>query len=83
MPLDHSQDIPVLMIETERLIIRPLTDNKMVGDLCFMGEPGESGEIEIGYGTYEEFRQKGYMTEAVGGMIQWAHGQPGVYAVLA
>jgi RimJ/RimL family protein N-acetyltransferase len=141
----NFQDIPVLMIETERLIIRPLTynqllkylkadnsleqelnlnatsriipaalreafeqtilpnaadrgknylystlwtmiskaDNKMVGDLCFMGEPNDSGEIEIGYGTYDEFRQKGYMTEAVGGMIQWAERQPGVYAVLA
>src|SRR5664279_6134277 len=36
-------------------------ENKMVGDLCFVGEPNENGEIEIGYGTYDEFKKKGYM----------------------
>jgi ribosomal-protein-alanine N-acetyltransferase len=30
-------------------------ENKMVGDLCIYGEPNTDGEIEIGYGTYEEF----------------------------
>jgi len=29
-------------------------ENKMVGDLCFIGEPNTDGEIEIGYGTYDE-----------------------------
>ena len=38
-------------------------ENKMVGDLCIIGEPNADGEIEIGYGTYEEFRNKGFMTE--------------------
>jgi len=28
--------------------------NQMVGDLCFMGEPNHSGEVEIGYGTYRQ-----------------------------
>lgn len=27
-------------------------ENKMVGDLCIVGEPNAEGEIEIGYGTY-------------------------------
>jgi len=58
-------------------------ENKMVGDLCFTGEPNENGEIERGYGTYEEFRKKGFMTEAVGGMIQWAAKQPKVKSVIA
>lgn len=57
--------------------------NKMVGDLCFMGEPNVDGEIEIGYGTYEEFRKKGFMTEAVRGMIKWAAKQPNVKSMLA
>jgi RimJ/RimL family protein N-acetyltransferase len=55
----------------------------MIGDLCFMGEPNIDGEIEIGYGTYAEFRKNGYMTEAVGGMLQWAKNQPNVLKVLA
>jgi [ribosomal protein S5]-alanine N-acetyltransferase len=58
-------------------------DNKMVGDLCFIGEPNANGEIEIGYGIYEEFRKNGFMTEAVAGMINWAKKQSGVRSILA
>jgi len=59
------------------------TDNKMVGDLCFVGEPNADGEIEIGYGTYDEFQRRGFMTEAVAGMIEWAKQQPEVKAIIA
>ena len=45
-------------------------DNQMVGDLCIVGEPNSIGEIEIGYGTYDEFQGKGYMTEVKSGMIE-------------
>ena len=58
-------------------------ENKMVADLCFVGEPNEVGEIEIGYGTYEEYKNKGIMTEAVGAMIKWAKSQERVKAILA
>ncbi len=54
-----------------------------VGDLCFKGEPDEKGEIEIGYGSYDAYRKKGYMTEAVGGMVHWARGENGVRAMIA
>lgn len=58
-------------------------ENKMVGDLCIVGEPNAEGEIEIGYGTYEEFQNRGYMTEAVGGIIKWAINQPNVTSIIA
>jgi RimJ/RimL family protein N-acetyltransferase len=58
-------------------------DNKMVGDLCFVGTPNADGEIEIGYGTYDIFAGNGYMTEAVGGMISWAKKQPEIRAIVA
>lgn len=58
-------------------------DNKMVGDLCFVGAPNAEGEIEIGYGTYEIFAGLGFMTEAVGGMISWAKNQPEILAIIA
>jgi len=58
-------------------------ENKMVGDLCFFGEPNAEGEIEIGYGTYEEFRKRGFMTEAIRGMIQWAKKQPNIKSIRA
>lgn len=57
--------------------------NRMVGDICFYGEPNENGEVEIGYGTYAAFQGKGYMTEAVGAMVRWATRQPNVKTVLA
>jgi [ribosomal protein S5]-alanine N-acetyltransferase len=59
------------------------TENKMIGDLCIVGEPNENGEIEIGYGTYEEFKNKGFMTEIVGGIIEWAKTQPIVKSIIA
>jgi len=57
--------------------------NKMVGDLCIVGEPNADGEIEIGYGTYEEFQGKGFMTEIVGGIIEWTKMQPIVKSITA
>jgi [ribosomal protein S5]-alanine N-acetyltransferase len=58
-------------------------ENKMIGDLCIVGEPNAEGEIEIGYGTYDEFQGKGYMTEIVKGIITWAKTQPGVKSITA
>ncbi len=46
-------------------------ENRIIGDLCFYGEPNSDGEIEIGYGTYKEYRKRGFMTEAVGELIKW------------
>jgi ribosomal-protein-alanine N-acetyltransferase len=59
------------------------SEHKMVGDLCFFGEPNENGEIEIGYGTYENFRGNGYMKEAVGAIIVWASSQASVKTIKA
>ena len=58
-------------------------ENKMIGDLCIVGEPNADGEIEIGYGTYEEFQGKGFMTEIVGGIIEWTKKQMRVKAIIA
>ncbi len=57
--------------------------NKMVADLCIVGEPNAAGEIEIGYGTYEAFQKKGFMTEAIAGMVGWAKSQPNVSSIIA
>ena len=58
-------------------------ENKMVGDLCILGEPNANGEIEVGYGTYDKFQNRGFMTEAVSGMITWAKTQTEVTAIIA
>lgn len=59
------------------------SENKMVGDLCFVGEPNAEGEITIGYGLYEDFRRQGFMAEAVKGIVSWAAQQPRVKFILA
>ena len=58
-------------------------ENKMIGDLCIVGEPNLEGEIEIGYGTYDEFQGKGFMTEIVGGIIEWTKTQQVVKSIIA
>lgn len=57
--------------------------NMMVADLCIIGEPNVTGEIEIGYGTYEEFQNKGFMTEIVGGIIEWAKSHSNIKSLTA
>lgn len=59
------------------------SENKMVGDVCMYGEPNEAGELEIGYGTYDEFQNQGFMTEMVGGMISWIGTQKKAISIIA
>lgn len=58
-------------------------ENKIVGDICMYGEPNLDGEIEIGYGTYVQFQNKGYMTEIVNGIINWAKNEKSVKSIIA
>lgn len=46
--------------------------NRITGHIHFKGKPDETGMIEIGYRTYEEFKGNGYTTEAANLMINWA-----------
>jgi ribosomal-protein-alanine N-acetyltransferase len=59
------------------------SSHTIVAELGFKGKPNERGEIEIGYGTMYNHRKKGFMTEAVAGMIRWAFEQPEVRWILA
>lgn len=63
-----------------------ITDNKTgaaIGDICFKGAPKE-GAVEIGIGINPEFTGKGYGTETMKYMINWAfnHGAYIVYALV-
>jgi [ribosomal protein S5]-alanine N-acetyltransferase len=53
-------------------IIIEKEENAIIGGICFHGEPDINGEVEIGYGTDDEYRNRGYMTETIAGMILWA-----------
>ena len=58
-----------MILETERIII---------GGVCFKGPPDEDGAVEIGYGIEPEYWNRGYTTEALIALIDWAQKQPDV-----
>lgn len=63
------------------IILKP--ERKVVGDLCLQGGPNAAGEIEIGYGTYDSFHNQGFMSEALGGLVQWARTCPDLQTMVA
>ncbi|WP_131537659.1 GNAT family N-acetyltransferase [Pedobacter nototheniae] len=64
-------------------IIISKKEKAIVGDISFVGKPDQDGEIQIGYGTYKAFRGRGFMTEAVGRIIEWAKQQTEVKSIFA
>lgn len=48
------------------------SDGTIIGDLGFKGAPDDEGSVEIGYGLLENYWHKGYATEAVGALMDWA-----------
>ncbi|MBA7585138.1 hypothetical protein ES708_27108 [subsurface metagenome] len=58
-------------------------ENRIIGGLCFKGRPDEQGRVEIGFGMQDEHRCKGYTTEAVKELINWAFIQEKVLSVIA
>ena len=55
----------------------------IVADLAFKGKPDYRGVSEIGYGTYEHYRNMGFMTEAIEGLVNWAFAQGKLKVVTA
>lgn len=47
-----------------------------VGMLGYKGYPDEAGATEIGYGLDPAYQGKGYMGEAVQGLVDWAFAHP-------
>lgn len=62
-------------------LLRDRESAVIVGAACFKGASG--GEAEIGYAAGENHRKKGYITEAVLAMCEWAFDQPGITAITA
>lgn len=54
----------------------------IVGEFCFKGLNAD-GMVELGYGLREGFCGKGYMTEAIKAIAEWAITQKGVTRIEA
>ena len=75
--MDHPEQwewFTIWMIESR--------DGIHLGELSFKGL-GTNGSVEIGYGISEVFQGKGFATEAVDAVVNWALGQPDVKCVEA
>jgi Acetyltransferases, including N-acetylases of ribosomal proteins len=64
-------------------IIIEKSENTIIGGICFHGEPDENKILEVGYGIDTNYSNKGYATEAVGGLINWLKVNNGANALLA
>ena len=51
---------------------------EVVGSISFHNAPDAQGMLEVGLEIESDFQNKGYGTEALQGMWQWACSQPGV-----
>jgi RimJ/RimL family protein N-acetyltransferase len=54
----------------------------VIGNGGFKGRPAK-GVVEIGYSLVPEFQQKGYATEAVTALLDWAFAHDDVCSVIA
>lgn len=59
------------------------SSGKVIGDLGFKGAPDDKSSVEIGYGLLQEYWNKGYATEAVAALMDWAWEQSSVQKIKA
>lgn len=57
--------------------------NKIIGDIGFKGKPNEEKVVEVGYGIIASEQNKGYATEAVKCIIEWAFRSDSVNKIVA
>lgn len=89
-PQDDLRDILPVLASAEpspagfgAWVIVERDTNTVVGDAGFLGPPGEDGIVEVGYSVLPDRRRRGYATEAVRALLEWALAQPGVREVVA
>lgn len=58
------------------------TEHMLVGNVRFQGPP-EGGEVELLYAMADDMYGKGFATEAVGALSDWALAQSGVHKLVA
>ena len=64
------------------LVVIP-EENKGVGMAGFKGIPNAEGVVEIGYGIHPDYQNRGYITEVVQALVDWAFAQTACRKVTA
>lgn len=78
--MENHPDVPEWYADWDIVLC---ATGEVVGGAGFKGGPGETGDVEVGYGIDPAFQNRGLMTEALEGLAFWALSRPGVRAVLA
>jgi ribosomal-protein-alanine N-acetyltransferase len=55
----------------------------LIGDGGFKGPPDADGMVELGYSVLQSYRNRGYATEAVKALVEWASEHPEVRRIVA
>lgn len=58
-------------------------NNTIIGDIGFKGKPNSENTVEVGYGIIPSAQNKGFATEAVNEIINWAFTHDDVDKVVA
>lgn len=58
-------------------------NNTVIGDIGFKGKPNSENIVEIGYGIVPSAQGKGYATEAVQKLIDWAFSNKSINKIVA
>lgn len=56
------------------LLDRGTEPHELAGICGFKGRPDHEGAVEIGYSVLQQFRNRGYASEAVARLVEWAFG---------
>jgi len=72
-----------VVLRTDERAPRGETPSAVIGTAGYKGPPSRSGSVEIGYGIVEEFRGRGYASEAVEALVHRAFRDPRVERVVA
>jgi [ribosomal protein S5]-alanine N-acetyltransferase len=71
-----------------RAVVLPEPDRRMIGHAGFHGPPGTNGPektdaVEVGYTVFPPYRGRGYATEAVHALVEWARAERGIRQFIA
>ena len=65
------------------IVLRAGTMRTIIGTSGFKGRPSADGTVEIGYGILTDHQRKGYATETVRALLDFAFAEPRVTRVIA
>jgi [ribosomal protein S5]-alanine N-acetyltransferase len=77
------RDVPEMAAWANHYIVERGDVPTVIGTVGYKGPPGSDATVEIGYGLLEQYRGRGYATEAARALIDRAFADPRVQRVIA